>query len=75
MTYRNDVGGLDLEEEPKLWTRGERQPYGGHVWHEPPQEAQREARTMRALDCLMSFALGAACSLSAVLIALDIASR
>lgn len=55
MTYRNDVGGFDLDDEP--------------------QEVEREARTRRALDCLMCFALGAACSLSAVLIALDIASR
>jgi hypothetical protein len=37
-----------------------------------PQEVKREARARAALNFLQAFGLGAACSLSAVLIALDI---
>jgi hypothetical protein len=37
-----------------------------------PQEVKREANNRRALDWLIAFSLGAACSLSAVLIALNI---
>lgn len=57
---------------PPLWTQGERQPYGGHVWYAPrdevggfvgldedtPAEAAAEARIMRWLDRSMWLAGG-----------------